>query len=142
MSVHDIRNDRHIGTELSSVPIWRIVNYFWEYRRIRHILKHWKKCIISHLFFLTLDDICKIEFWTLYSFDLASVRVTPRNSGWLLALPFSRGKNLKIKKIVITIRKGRLLLVNNQGFSKIALCFITLNLLLFPLKQFAGLYLF
>ena len=49
---------------ISSVPIWRIVSYFWKYRCIP---KHERKCIISHQSFLKLDGICKIELLKNYS---------------------------------------------------------------------------
>ena len=36
-------------------------SYFWEYQRIQRILKHWKKCIISHQSFLKLNGIAYVE---------------------------------------------------------------------------------
>ena len=55
--------------------------------------------------------------------DVASVGMTPRTTqlGVTPRTALFKGKKPENKKNVITIRKGRLLLVNDQGFSQIAL---------------------
>ena len=55
---------------------------------------------------------------------IVSVGVTPGTTqlGVTPRTLLLEGKNLKIKKpLAVTIRKGRLLLVNDHGFSQIAL---------------------
>ena len=56
-------------------------------------------------------------------YSIASVGVTPRTTqlGVTPRTPLFEGKKPENQKNVITIRKGRLLLVNDQGFSQIAL---------------------
>ena len=63
-------------------------------------------------------------YFTIYwSSSIASVRVTPRTSqlGVTHRTPLFEGKKTENQKTVITIRKGRLLLINDQGFSQMAL---------------------
>ena len=52
---------------------------------------------------------------------IASVGVTPRSKqlGVTPRTPLFEGKNPENQKLKISIKKGRLLLVNDQGFSQI-----------------------
>ena len=63
----------------------------------------------------SISDVIKLR--------VASVGVTPRTTqlGVTPRTPLFEGKKPENQKTVITIRKGRLLLVNDQGFSQIAL---------------------
>ena len=61
------------------------------------------------------------DAYSLKHFDIASVGVTPRTKqlGVTPRTPLFEGKNPENQKTKISIKKGRLLLVNDQGFSQI-----------------------
>ena len=70
--------------------------------------------IISFIYYLAISINC--------GKNIASVGVTPRTKqlGVTPHTPLFEGKKPENQKTIITIRKGRLLLVNDQGFSQIA----------------------
>ena len=69
---------------------------------------------------LSIKTICRALFLLVLKI-LASVGVTPRTKqlGVTPRTPLFEGKNPENQKTKISIKKGRLLLVNDQGFSQI-----------------------